>query len=227
MSDYRHELVPGPSLDIISIADAERTRRRLYFFSKRCLDIAATVLAAPVVVPVIGVAALLVRLEGGKAFYSQMRVGKDGQVFRMWKLRTMRPNAAEMLEAYLQECPEARPEWELHQKLRHDPRVTRVGRFLRKYSLDELPQLWNVFVGQMTLVGPRPFMPEQRNQYPGSAYYEMKPGLTGLWQISERNNCTFAERAMHDTRYAKVMSFGTDLKILFKTVSVVVNGTGH
>ncbi|MBI1619244.1 sugar transferase [Aquamicrobium zhengzhouense] len=226
MADIQHELVPGAGLDIIGGVEAE-PRRRIYRMAKRCLDIAATLAAAPVVLPVVGVAALLIRIEGGPAFYSQMRVGKDGQVFRMWKLRSMRPNAAQMLEEYLEKCPEARCEWELHQKLRQDPRITKLGRFLRKYSLDELPQLWNVFAGQMALVGPRPFLPEQRSQYPGYEYYSMRPGLTGLWQVSERNNCTFAERALHDTRYAKMMSFGTDIKIMIKTVAVVINGTGH
>src|SRR5690606_7861082 len=111
-------------------------------------------------------------------------------------------------------------------KLRHDPRITWVGRFIRKYSIDELPQLLNVLTVDMTLVGPRPFLPEQRQHYPGAAYYSMRPGLTGLWQISERNGCTFAERAMHDTRYAAIMSLATDVKIMLKTVSVIFRGTG-
>jgi exopolysaccharide production protein ExoY len=226
MSDYRHELVPGDAaLQLLSTSKDEGARR-LYLFSKRCIDLAFTAAALPIALPVIAGAAFLIRMEGGCVFYSQERVGKDGATFRMWKLRSMRPNADEALKAYLEANPAARVEWEVKQKLRHDPRITWVGRFIRKYSIDELPQLLNVLTGDMTLVGPRPFLPEQRQQYPGAAYYSMRPGLTGLWQISERNGCTFAERAMHDTRYAAIMSLATDVKIMLKTVSVIFRGTG-
>jgi exopolysaccharide production protein ExoY len=226
MSDIGHELLPGNSaLEVLSAAKDYRPKSA-YLLSKRCIDVLATVAVAPFAIPVVAVAALLIKLEGGSAFYSQPRVGKDGVVFTMWKLRSMCPDAATKLEAYLQEYPEARAEWDRNQKLRHDPRITWLGRFIRKYSIDELPQLLNVFQGQMTLVGPRPILPEQRQQYPGAAYFTMQPGLTGLWQISERNGCTFAERAMHDTRYAAIMSFSTDVKIMIKTVSVILRGTG-
>ena len=122
---------------------------------------------------------------------------------------------------------EARREWDQTQKLKYDPRVTALGRFLRKSSLDELPQLWNVFTGDMSLVGPRPMMPNQRDIYPGTAYYDLRPGLTGLWQISDRNNCTFAKRAEFDTEYERCVSLRTDVTILFKTVGAVARGTGY
>ena len=113
------------------------------------------------------------------------------------------------------------------QKLKNDPRVTKIGQLMRKASLDELPQLWNVLAGEMSLVGPRPMMPEQKNLYPGKAYYSMRPGLTGLWQVSQRNASSFASRADFDTSYAGQLSLRTDLGIIFATVGVVLRGTGY
>lgn len=200
--------------------------RSIYLGSKRLFDVLVTLALAPFALALIGVLVLLVRADGQPAFFSQPRIGKGGKTFQLWKLRSMVPHAAEKLQEHLSSNAAARVEWELTQKLKEDPRITRVGRYLRKYSLDELPQLWNVLRGDMSLVGPRPMLPEQRTQYPGTAYYEMRPGLTGLWQISERNGCSFAERAVHDTRYFGMMSFGTDLWILSRTPIVVFQGTG-
>lgn len=200
--------------------------RSAYLISKRILDIFFTVAMGPFVLLLVGILALLVRRDGEKAFFCQPRIGKDGKVFHLWKLRTMVPQASERLSDHLSQDAAAREEWEQTQKLRNDPRITTVGRYLRKYSLDELPQLWNVLRGDMSLVGPRPMLPEQRAQYPGTAYYRLRPGLTGLWQISERNNCSFAERAVHDTKYYGMMSLTFDLQILAKTPMVVFRGTG-
>jgi lipopolysaccharide/colanic/teichoic acid biosynthesis glycosyltransferase len=130
------------------------------------------------------------------------------------------------LARHLEHDPAARAEWGATQKLRRDPRLTPLGGFLRRYSLDELPQLWNVLVGDMSLVGPRPMLPQQRPLYRGTAYFDMLPGLTGLWQISERNDCSFAARADYDTRYAQIASLGTDFRILWRTIDVVFRGTG-
>jgi exopolysaccharide production protein ExoY len=129
--------------------------------------------------------------------------------------------------SYLAETPEARAEWDATQKLKQDPRITVVGRMLRKTSLDELPQLFNVLTGDMSLVGPRPIMVNQKALYPGQRYYDMRPGLTGLWQVSDRNECSFAGRVRFDDIYHRTMSFGTDLRILGQTVSVVLRGTGY
>lgn len=200
--------------------------RSVYLAVKRLFDILVTLAAAPFALTVVGLAALLIRLDGEKAFFCQPRVGKDGTVFDLWKLRTMVPQAEAKLREHLAQNAAARLEWEHSQKLKNDPRITRIGKYLRKYSLDELPQLWNVLRGDMSLVGPRPMLPEQRAQYPGTAYFQMRPGLTGLWQISVRNGCSFAERAVHDTRYFGMMSFGTDLWILWRTPLVVIQGTG-
>lgn len=197
-----------------------------YLLAKRSLDISMTLVAAPLALAVVGVLAILIRRDGQGAFFCQPRVGKGGRIFKLWKLRTMVPDAERKLEDYLASDPEVRLEWETTQKLRDDPRITRLGKILRKYSLDELPQLLNVLLGDMSLVGPRPILPEQRPLYSGTAYFKLRPGLTGLWQINARNDCSFTERALFDTKYHKVMSFGTDLQILMRTPLVVLRGTG-
>ena len=193
---------------------------------KRWLDVAFVALALPIVVPVILVLAAILKLGGSAPFYSQERVGLGGRTFRLWKLRTMVDDADARLEAHLRTNEAARREWEAYQKLSDDPRITEFGQFLRKSSLDELPQLWNVLVGDMSLVGPRPMMPEQQELYPGSAYYALRPGLTGTWQISDRNQSTFAQRAEFDAEYERNLSFLRDLKILLATVGVVLRATG-
>ncbi|WP_299552981.1 sugar transferase [uncultured Tateyamaria sp.] len=194
---------------------------------KRSLDLFLVIASAPIIIAIVLSMAALVALDGGKPFYSQLRVGRNGRTFRIWKIRTMTADADARLESYLAANPAARAEWDSTQKLKNDPRITKVGRILRKTSLDELPQLWNVLVGSMSLIGPRPMMVCQKAQYPGVAYYWLRPGITGFWQISDRNNCDFADRAQYDDQYASSVSFGTDVNILAKTVSVVINATGH
>lgn len=194
---------------------------------KRGLDILLVVVAAPVVLAAILLMAALVTLDGRNPFYSQLRVGRNGKEFRIWKIRTMIPNADTYLQVYLAAHDHARREWDATQKLKQDPRITRVGRVLRKCSMDELPQLWNVLTGSMSLIGPRPMMVCQKEQYPGQSYFQMRPGITGLWQISDRNNCDFVDRAVFDDIYARTVSFVTDLRILLKTMMVVVRATGH
>ena len=125
----------------------------------------------------------------------------------MWKLRSMVPNAEAVLEAHLASNPDARAEWDLNQKLNDDPRITRFGRALRRSSFDELPQLWNVLQGEMSLVGPRPMMCSQKSLYPGQEYYLMRPGVTGFWQVSARNQTSFRERAEFDRAYYAAISF--------------------
>lgn len=198
-----------------------------YFF-KRVLDLTLVIVSLPVVFPLIACLAVLVAvLTGGKPFYTQLRVGKGGERFRMWKLRTMVKNADAQLESYLQQDPEARAEWDNTQKLKKDPRITPIGRLLRKTSADELPQLFNVLNGTMSLVGPRPMMIEQQAFYKGKDYYQLRPGLTGLWQVSDRNECEFGGRVAYDNIYNRTLSLKTDIHILFKTIGVVMRATGH
>lgn len=193
---------------------------------KRLFDFCAVVMSAPFWMPIIALLALWIWVTEGNPFYRQSRVGKNGRIFQILKLRTMVRDADAQLEAYLRVNPAARVEWDLNQKLQCDPRITKVGQFLRKTSLDELPQLWNVLRGDMSLVGPRPMMPEQRAIYPGTAYFGMRPGMTGSWQISARNASTFADRARFDTSYAKDLTLINDLGILVATVNVVIKPTG-
>lgn len=196
-------------------------------FAKPTLDKIIVLLAAPFILVLIGVIALVIRRDGGPAFYSQPRVGKNEKLFTCWKLRTMVVDADAKLEEYLAANPEARIEWNRDQKLKDDPRITRFGNFLRAASIDELPQLWCVLKGDMSLVGPRPFMVDQKELYPGQEYYTVRPGLTGFWQVGDRNETTFAERAEFDDRYAREVSIATDATLLVKTVGVVVRATGH
>ena len=194
---------------------------------KRAFDAVAVLISLPFILPIVALFAILIRRDGGPAFYCQDRVGRDGKIFRFWKLRSMVPDAEAHLVDYLSAHPEARAEWDATQKLKSDPRITRVGRFIRKTSLDELPQLWNVLRGDMSLVGPRPMLPEQRALYPGRAYFDLRPGITGFWQIGDRNNTTFSARAVHDTKYASSLSFTTDLAVLLLTARTVMRCTGY
>jgi len=221
------ESLPATSLDAKISYRAPRHPGLYREKFKRIFDVLLTLAAAPFVVPVVVVLAALVALDGHNPFYSQMRIGKNGKAFRMWKLRTMVPNADEMLKDYLSANPAAKVEWDATQKLKKDPRITLVGRVLRKCSIDELPQLLNVVNGTMSLVGPRPMMLSQRDTYNGQAYYRLQPGITGLWQISDRNECEFVGRVRYDELYDRVVSLRTDLWVLLRTVTVVWRGTGY
>ncbi|WP_284165262.1 sugar transferase [Frigidibacter sp. SD6-1] len=196
---------------------------------KRCFDIFFVVLSLPVVLPVLLLIAALIWVEGGRPFYMQERVGHGGRTFRFWKIRTMVLDADAALARLIAEDPAAAAEWAANQKLARDPRITRLGRFLRQTSLDELPQIWNVLNGTMSLVGPRPFTPDQRALYPAdsaSAYYRLRPGLSGLWQISRRNAGSFVERVHYDEDYGMRVSLMLDLRIIWRTFWVMMRATG-
>ncbi|WP_246082571.1 sugar transferase [Rubellimicrobium rubrum] len=198
-------------------------------YGKRALDLALILAFAPVWVLVVLLLAGLVRLGGGSAFYGHQRVGLHGRVFSCWKIRTMVPNADEILRRHLANDPQARQEWADNFKLVNDPRVTRLGAFLRATSLDELPQLWNVLCGDMSLVGPRPVTTKELERFEGfeRVYMVSPPGLTGLWQVSGRNNLEYSARVQLESRYARLCSLRTDVHILFLTVGAVLKRTGH
>jgi len=174
------------------------------------------------------VAALIFVDDPGRIFYRQLRVGKGGRYFKLYKFRTMHLNADEVLRQYLAKDPALQAEWDQYQKLKNDPRITRVGRVLRRFSIDELPQLWNVFKGDMSLVGPRPIMINQIELYgrPYEHYVRVTPGITGLWQISGRNQTTFAYRAEMDVYYVMSWSIWMDIYILARTIWVVFRHQG-
>lgn len=205
-------------------------RRKGGFYAaraKRILDIFLVLLTAPISVPLILFFALFVALDGAPPFYRQERIGRNGRTFKLLKLRTMVPDAEARLEACLCASSEARQEWDATQKLKRDPRTTGIGRVLRKLSLDELPQLWNILKGDMAIVGPRPMLESQKDMYPGEAYFRLRPGLTGYWQISDRNDSEFVQRARFDSKYYEDMSLAVDLSVILRTVSVVLRGTGY
>jgi Undecaprenyl-phosphate galactose phosphotransferase WbaP len=200
-----------------------------YRVIKRWIDVAFVVLITPVLIPLMLLVAAIVKLSSpGPVFYSHRRIRRNGEFFSMWKFRTMCQNSAEVLELYLQRHPEARAEWNKTHKLRHDPRITPVGSFLRRYSLDELPQMWNVLTGQMSLVGPRPIVAAEVEKYGDCfpCYCRVKPGLTGLWQVSGRSTLTYPERVALDCRYVETWSLLCDLVILIKTFPSVINQDG-
>jgi Undecaprenyl-phosphate galactose phosphotransferase WbaP len=196
---------------------------------KRVLDLAATVVGGIFVLPLIAALALLVRLESrGPIFYSDKRMGRDGELFSCVKFRTMVPGAESLLHELLAENEEAREEYLKYHKLRHDPRVTSVGRFLRKTSLDELPQLWNVLRGEMSLVGPRPYLPRESGDI-GVTQEEIlrvTPGITGPWQVAGRNRSAFEERVEMDVSYVSDWSVWLDLVLLVRTSACVLFSRG-
>jgi exopolysaccharide production protein ExoY len=197
-------------------------------FAKRVLDILGAIVLGLVFSPLMIVITLLMRRRGGEVIYRHRRVGRDGRMFECLKFRTMVPNADLVLRQLLESSPELRAEWVRDHKLRNDPRITRIGRFLRRTSLDELPQLWNVLRGEMSLVGPRPVVREELLRYGRNVrtYLAAKPGITGLWQVTGRNDTDYRRRVVLDTYYVRNQTLLLDLYILLKTTGVVLGGSG-
>jgi Undecaprenyl-phosphate galactose phosphotransferase WbaP len=196
---------------------------------KRAFDVCVAIGVGMVSLPLLAAIALLIRLTSpGPIFYGHPRSGLNGRRFKAWKFRTMVPNGAAVLADYLARHPEVAAEWNANHKLRNDPRVTWAGGWLRQISLDELPQLWNVLVGDMSFVGPRPIVDDEIEQY-GDRYQhliQVLPGITGLWQVSGRNNTTFEERIALNAYYVQNWSLWFDIYILACTVKVVLRGEG-
>jgi Undecaprenyl-phosphate galactose phosphotransferase WbaP len=196
---------------------------------KRALDLALVVVPGTLLLPVIVLIALAIKMSSrGPVFYGQTRRGRGGNPFVAWKFRSMYANASELLEQCLASDPSLCEEWRQCQKLRQDPRITPLGRFLRRTSLDELPQLWNIVLGEMSFVGPRPIVAEEISRYgDGFALYaRVAPGLSGMWQVSGRNNLSYDQRVTLDLYYVRNWSVWLDLHILARTIRVVVLGRG-
>ena len=227
MTSLQHEAQDSASHGFTQSRFLLKTR----LVAKRMLDVVAAGSALLLLAPIFLVLIRLVVRDGGSAFYAQRRVGLQGREFRCLKFRTMVPNAEQKLKALLDADASLRAEYERYWKLNDDPRITTVGRLLRRYSLDELPQFINVLTGEMSLVGPRPrsvtevaFM---ESQFPlASAYRHVKPGITGPWQVSGRNELTLAEKAVLDARYATEWTLLGDVKLMLVTFGVILTGHG-
>jgi exopolysaccharide production protein ExoY len=221
------DLDRGPALRAASYSagpDLAPMHNRL----KRAFDIVGALLLIVGFAPLLLLLAMIISLDGGPALFRHRRIGAGGRSFKCWKFRSMVVDAEAALAQTLATDPLARREWARDFKLRNDPRITPLGQFLRKSSLDELPQLFNVIAGDMSLIGPRPIVTDEIGRY-GAAfadYAACRPGLTGLWQVSGRNDIDYAERVAIDRRYARTWSFWGDIAILFRTVGVVLRHSG-
>jgi lipopolysaccharide/colanic/teichoic acid biosynthesis glycosyltransferase len=202
---------------------------RLVPLAKRAMDVAIAGAALLLAAPFFLVVSLLVRADGGPAFYAHPRVGRGGKIFGCLKFRSMVVDSQARLEALLAADPAAREEWETTRKLKRDPRITRIGRFLRATSLDELPQLINVLRGEMAVVGPRPVTQSELDRYYGAAaahYLTVRPGITGLWQVSGRSETSYDQRVALDVAYVSQPSLLADIRILLKTPVAVLSRRG-
>jgi Undecaprenyl-phosphate galactose phosphotransferase WbaP len=210
------------------LAARPRPQQSRYSATKRLLDVLGSVVIGLTFSPLIAIIAIRMSLEDGPIIFRHRRIGQGGKTFECLKFRTMAPNAEQILQELLERDPQAKAEWVRDHKLRNDPRVTRIGRFLRRTSLDELPQLWNVLRGEMSLVGPRPIVREEMLRYGRHlpTYLAAKPGVTGLWQVTGRNDIDYRRRVAMDTYYVRKQGLLMDLKILLKTVKVVIWGRG-
>jgi Undecaprenyl-phosphate galactose phosphotransferase WbaP len=214
---------------IIGLEVTQRLLRPWAQRAKRLIDLFITVPVTLLVLPALALAALLIKLESeGPVFYRNERIGYRGRKFGAWKLRSMVVNGDEVLQKYLDAHPGEKPAWEHTQKLKRDPRVTRIGKIIRKTSIDELPQLWNVLRGEMSIVGPRPFLQSQIEMYGPTfeLYKRVRPGITGLWQISGRNQLAFSERVRLDAYLIQNWSVWLDVYIIGRTVMTVLTARG-
>ncbi len=200
-----------------------KKRKIIYTFCKRAIDIIGGTIGIILLVPMIigvAIARILIKEKDGPLFYEQLRIGKDGKEFRIYKFRSMVVNADEKLKNYLEENKEAKEEYTKYKKLKNDPRITKVGAFLRKTSIDEFPQFINVIKGEMSIVGPRPYLHRELEDM-GENYttiVSVKPGITGYWQVNGRNEKDFKERTDMDVAYIHDRSLWFDIKIIIKTV---------
>jgi len=212
-------------LDRSRLAPLKEPARRI---SKRMLDILGASALLALLSPLLLAVTLLILRDGGNVLFGHRRIGAGGKSFKCWKFRTMVPNAESVLKELLARDPEARREWDKDFKLRNDPRITPVGKFLRSTSLDELPQLINVLTGEMSLVGPRPIVTDEIARY-GAAFHDYtrcRPGITGVWQVSGRNDTGYRRRVHLDQQYARQSTLGGDIAILLRTPVAVLRRSG-
>ena len=217
-------------LEVVKQKNKRTSVNKIEAVLKRGIDILGGICGTLLLIPltiIIWIANKLAK-DNGPIFYTQTRIGKDGKLFKMYKYRSMVVGADEILKTYLEENEEARKEYKKYKKLKNDPRITKIGTFLRKTSLDEFPQFINVLKGDMSLVGPRPYLPREREEINGFFKYitSCKPGITGLWQTRGRSNTTFTDRLTMDMEYYHNHSLKQDIKLIYKTVRNVVKKEG-
>jgi len=214
---------------VLSIIKLARDYYKLYtllkIFSDYLFSIVLILILSPLFIFIISSQFLF---SSSNIFFSHKRIGKNGEYFNLYKFRTMKHSRDKILSNYFEKHPNEKIYWKKNQKLKNDPRITRFGYFLREYSLDELPQIINILKGEMSFIGPRPIVENEKNKYGDkfSYYKSVKPGLSGLWQVSGRNNTTYEERVELDYLYTQKMSFFLDVKIFFKTILVVLMKKG-
>ncbi len=229
VSSIKYKLVSDADVVETAVNQNFRSRFRTDDLLKRTLDLCIAISALVFLMPFMAFAAIMVRLaDGGPSLFSQERIGRNGQTFRCYKFRSMITNSQEVLDELLATDPVAAAEWAADQKLRNDPRITKIGAFLRKTSLDELPQLINVIRGEMSIVGPRPIIQAEIPRY-GRAfndYISVRPGLTGLWQVSGRNDTTYPQRVAMDRHYARTNTVVGDIGIILRTIPAMLFSRG-
>jgi lipopolysaccharide/colanic/teichoic acid biosynthesis glycosyltransferase len=196
---------------------------------KRMLDVMVSSIALACLMPIMLIVAAWVKLDGGPCFYAHERVGLRGKPFKCYKFRSMKPHSDQVLQDYLQQNPDAAAQWHLSRKLTHDPRVTAIGKWIRKLSVDELPQLWNVIKGDMAIVGPRPVTRDELINYYhfyADCYASVRPGITGLWQVSGRSNISYDRRVQLDMQYVHNVNWRMDTDIMMRTPWAVLKSRG-
>ena len=226
MSSVPVQTIQQPATQTIGL---ERDRILFFPIAKRALDIVGAGLGLVVLAPFFLIMAMMVRADGGPAFFAHQRVGRGGKLFGCLKFRSMVIDSQARLEDLLANDPAARAEWDATRKLKNDPRITRIGRFLRSTSLDELPQLINVLRGEMSLVGPRPVQEAEIDRYYGASaahYMAVRPGITGLWQVSGRSETSYESRVALDVAYVSRPSLLADIAILLRTPVAVLSRRG-
>lgn len=230
ISDSMLNMDTSVQAERVPLVDLEKVRVALYSFTKRVFDIIVALFGLILLIPIALFVKIAYILNGDyySIFYTQARIGKNGKLFKLYKFRTMVPNADEILFKYLEENEDAAKEYKINKKLSNDPRITKVGKFIRKFSLDEFPQIINVFRSDMHLIGNRPYLPREIEDM--SVYYEdiikTTPGITGYWQVNGRSNTTFEKRLELESYYSNNNSLKMDIKIFLKTFSIVFKGIG-
>ncbi|MCR5171599.1 MAG: undecaprenyl-phosphate galactose phosphotransferase WbaP [Treponema sp.] len=214
---------------VLGFSSTHNLTKNMSLLAKRCVDIFLLLISSPITIPVVAIVALLVKITSpGPVFYGHTRIGKNGKEFKCWKFRSMVIDADKQLEKILAENPQMRAEWEKDRKFTNDPRVTKIGKILRKTSIDEIPQFFNILVGEMSFVGPRPVTKPELEKYGKKSDFilTVQPGLSGFWQISGRSDTGYEERITLDSYYIHNWSVWLDIWIIIKTVYVVIKGKG-